>query len=59
MIGRAQDHHTLHARRENREVAARWHWIGSLPLVERVGSLVASFDGLVLRIGFGGLPCGA
>ena len=59
MIGRAQEHHTLRARRENRDVAARWHWIGSLPLVERVGSLVASFDGATLRISFGGLPCAA
>ena len=45
-----------HARRGARELAASWKFHGDRALLFRHGALVAAFDGVTLRIRFGGKP---
>jgi len=40
----------VHVRRSNREVAARWMHVGSLPIVLSVGAFLVEFDGARLTI---------
>jgi len=41
---------TLHMRRANRDVAARWMYVGSRPIVLIVGAFRCEFDGERLSI---------
>lgn len=40
----------MHVNASNREVATRWMWRGTLPLIWRYFSFAVSFDGETIRI---------